>query len=77
MCYNIPIRETEREEPKMTNISKSKLIDWLDSNGWMVYETQGKLWKLVDVSNHRVNIIVTAHKDGRCAEYKIVPANAK
>ena len=56
----------------MTNESKSQLISWLDCNGWMVCEMTGKEWELVSVNGEHAKVSVTAHRDGRCADYEII-----
>lgn len=59
----------------MTTESKRQLIDQLEAQGWTLVDIIGKTWCVKDADEHTMRIEVTAHRDGRQADYEILSVN--
>lgn len=62
----------------MANIeteSKLELISQLEAQGWGLVNIIGKIWYIKDTGGHTASIEVTAHRDGRQADYEILSTN--
>lgn len=55
---------------ELLNQSRAKLADWLDSNEFEIVKASGKRW-LLRRAEQDFYIEVTAHADGRQADYRI------
>lgn len=59
----------------MTTESKRQLTDQLEAQGWTLVDIIGKIWCVKDSDGHTMRVEVTAHRDGRQADYEIVSTN--
>ena len=57
------------------NASKWQLANQLEAQGWEIVSADGKTWCVFDGEGHSARINVTAHKDGRQADYEIESVN--
>ena len=57
------------------NESREQLKKQLEAQGWEIVSADGKTWCVFDGDGHSARINVTAHKDGRQADYEIISTN--